>query len=94
MRGEVIAWVRVMPPNGVQWVEAMFHELDIVLKNIPAVLLHLCEYITNETILGHGEKVEGCSFAPPFQVHSDLFLQFFFAVVCATGKKVQTTKGA
>ena len=34
--------------TGVRWVEAMFHELDIVLENLPAILLHLPEYIEIE----------------------------------------------
>ena len=31
--------------TGVRWVEAMFHELDIVLENLRAVLEQLPEYI-------------------------------------------------
>ena len=37
----------------------MFYELDIVLENVPAVLLHLLEYINNEADLGCREKAEG-----------------------------------
>ena len=45
--------------TGVRWVEAMFHELDIVLENLPVALLHLPEYINNEATLGCREKAEG-----------------------------------
>ena len=42
--------------TGVRWVEAMFHELDIVLENLPAVVEHLPEYISHEADLGRREK--------------------------------------
>ena len=42
--------------TGVRWVEAMFHELDTVLENLPAVLVHLPEYIDHEADLGLREK--------------------------------------
>ena len=37
----------------------LFHELDIVLENLPATLLRLTEYIHNEVDLGRREKAEG-----------------------------------
>ena len=45
--------------TGVRWVEAMFHELDIVLENLPAILEHLPEYINHEADLGWREKAQG-----------------------------------
>ena len=79
-----------------RWVEAMFHELDIVLENMPAVVEHLPEYISHEADLGRREKAQGL-----FDALSHLLFKwtaaFFcdvFAVVCATSKKVQATRGA
>ena len=81
---------------GVRWVEAMFHELDIALENLPAVLLHLPEYINNEADLGRREKAQGLLDAllhPLFKFPAAFFCNVF-AVVCATSKKVQGTRGA
>ena len=50
--------------TGVRLVEAMFHELDIVLENFRAVLLHLPKYINNEADLGHREKAKSLLDAP------------------------------
>ena len=44
--------------------------------------------------VGEGRGLVGCSFAPPFQVHGGPFFCHVFAVVCATSKKVQATRGA
>ena len=82
--------------HGVRWVEAIFHELDIVLQNLPAVLLHLLEYITNETHLGHRAKAEDLLVAllhPPFRGMAARFLRCFCCGLCIS-KKVQTTRGA
>ena len=37
----------------------MFHELDIVLENLPPRLVHLPEYIDHEADLGRREKAQG-----------------------------------
>ena len=82
--------------TGVRWVEAMFHELDIVLENLLAVVEHLPEYISHEADLGRREKAEGLFVAlshPLFKLTAAFFCDVF-AVVCATSKKVQATKGA
>ena len=82
--------------TGMRWVEAMFHELDIVLENSLAVLLHPPECINNEADLGRREKVEGLLDAllhPLFKFTAAFFCDVF-AVVCATSKKVQTIRGA
>ena len=82
--------------TGVRWVEAMFHELDIVPENLPAVLEHLPEYINHEADLGRREKAQGL-FYPLSHSLFKFTATFFcdvFAVVCATSKKVQATKGA
>ena len=82
--------------TGVQWVEAVFHELDVVLENSPAVVLHLPEYIDNEADLGRREKAEGLLETlshPLFKLTAGFFCDVF-VVVCATNKKVQATKGA
>ena len=74
----------------------MFHELDIVLENLPDVLLHLLQYIDNEADLGRREKAEGLLDAllhPLFKFMAAFFCDFF-AVVCATSKKVQAIRGA
>ena len=76
--------------------EAIFHELDIVLENLPAVLLHLSEYINNEADLGRRGKAKGLLDAllhTLFKFTAAFFCDFF-AVVCATSKKVQGTGGA
>ena len=81
---------------GVRWVEAMFHELDIVLENLPVVLVHLPEYINHEADLGRREKAQGLFDAllyPLFKFTAAFFCNVF-AAVCATSKKVQATKGA
>ena len=82
--------------TGVRWVEAMFHELDIVLENLPAVVEHLPEYISHEADLGRREKAQGLFDAlshPLFKLTVAFFCDVF-SVVCATSKKVQATKGA
>ena len=74
----------------------MFHELDIVLGNLPTVLLHIPEYINDNTNLGRREKAEGLLYAlshPLFKFTAAFFCDFF-VVVCATSKKVQGTRGA
>mmetsp|Transcript_99400 Transcript_99400/g.167556 ORF Transcript_99400/g.167556 Transcript_99400/m.167556 type:complete len:375 (+) Transcript_99400:1-1125(+) len=74
----------------------MFHELDIVLENLPAVVEHLPEYISHEADLGRREKAQGLFDAlshPLFKLTAAFFCDVF-AVVCATSKKVQATKGA
>ena len=72
--------------TSVRWAEAMFHELDMVVENLPAVLLHLPENITDEAHLGRREKTHGLfnalSHPPPFQVHGGLFLQCFCSGMC------------
>ena len=82
--------------TGVRWVEAMFQEPDIVLENLPAVAEHLPEYISHEVDLGRREKAQGLFDAlshPLFKLTAAFFCDVF-AVVCATSKKVQATKGA
>ena len=82
--------------TGVRWVEAMFHELGIVLENLPAVLLHLPKYIEIEADCGRRDKAEGLLEAllhPLFKLTAAFFCDVF-AVVCATSKKIQATKGA
>ena len=82
--------------TGARWVEAIFHELDIVLENLPAVLEHLSDYISHEADLGRWEKAQGLFDAvshPLFKFTAAFFCDIF-AVVCATSKKVQATKGA
>ena len=81
---------------GVRWVEAMFHELDIVLENLPAVLLHLPEYINHEADLGRRKKAQGLfdALSRPFFKSTAAFFCDVFVVLCATSKKVQATKGA
>ena len=37
----------------------MFHEPDIVLENLPLVILHLPEYINHEADVGRREKAQG-----------------------------------
>ena len=74
----------------------MFHEVDIVLQNLPAVLLHKPEYFNNEVDLGCREKAEGLLAAhlhPCLKVTEASFCNIF-AAVCATNKKVLTTRGA
>ena len=74
----------------------MLHELDIVLENLPAVVEHLPEYISHEADLGRREKAQGLFDALShhlFKLTAALFCDVF-AVVCATSKKVQATKGA
>ena len=82
--------------TGVRWVEAMFHELDIVLENLLAVLEHLPEYINHEAELGRREKAQGLfdALSHPLFKFTAAFFCHVFAVVCATSKKVQATKGA
>ena len=82
--------------TGVRWVEAMFHELDVVLENLPAVLLHVPEYINHEADLGRREKGQGLfdALSHPLFKFTVAFCCDVFAVVCATSKKVQATKGA
>ena len=46
--------------TGVRWVEAMFHELDTVLENLPTVLVHLFQYISNEVDLGRSRDQSKC----------------------------------
>ena len=82
--------------TGVRWVEAMFHELDIVLENLHAVLLHLPEYIEIEADSGRRDKAAGLLEAllhPLFKPTAAFFFDVF-AVVCATSKKIQATKDA
>ena len=85
---------------GVRWVEAMFHELDIVLEILLAVLLHLPKNIEIEADSGRRDKAEGLLEAllhPLFKLTVAFFLRCFcnvFVVVCATSKKIQATKGA
>ena len=81
---------------GVRCVEAMFHALDFVLENFLAILMHLAEYIYNKADLGRREKAEGLLDAfshPPFKFMAAFFCALF-AVVCATSKKNQGTRGA
>ena len=65
----------------------MFHELDMVLENPPAVLLHTPEYNNNEAYVGHREKAQGLFDAlshPLFNFIAVFFFWNVFAVVCAT----------
>ena len=62
--------------TGVRWVEAMFYELDIVLENLLAVLLHLPEYIEVEADSRRRDKAEG-SFATPLQGDGCIFFAMF-----------------
>ena len=82
--------------TGVRWVEAMFHESDMILENLRAVLLHLPEYINNEADLGRREKAEGLldALSHPLFKFTAAFFCDVFAVVCATSKKIQGTRGA
>ena len=73
-----------------------FHELHVVLENSPAVVSHLPEYINGDVDLGRREKAEGLLetlLHPLLKLTAGLFCDVF-AVVCATNKKVQATKGA
>ena len=63
---------------------------------LPAVLEHLPEYINHDADLGRREKARGLFDAlshPLFKFTATFFCKVF-AVVCATSKKVQATKGA
>ena len=82
--------------TGVRWVEVMFHELDIVLENLPAVLEHLPECIDHEAKLGRREKAQGLfdALSHPLFKFTAAFFCDVFAMVCATSKKVEATKGA
>ena len=82
--------------TGVRRVEAVFHALDIVLENLLAALLHLPEYINHEVDLGRREKAPGLfdALSHPLFKFTTAFFCDVFAVVCATSKKVQATKGA
>ena len=74
----------------------VFHELDIVLENLPDVLLHLPEYIEIEANSRRRDKAEGLLEAllhPLFKLTAAFFCDVF-VVVCAMSKKIQATKGA
>ena len=81
---------------GVRWLEAMFHELDIVLQNLRAVLVHLPEFINHEADLGRRENAQGLfdALSHPLFKFTAAFFCDVFAVVCATSKKFPVTKGA
>ena len=82
--------------NGVRWVEAMCHELDIVLENILVVLLHNPEYIEIEADCGRRDKADGLLQAllhPLFKLNAAFFADIF-AVVGATSKEIQAANGA
>ena len=82
--------------TSVQWAEAMFHSLDIVLENLPVVLLSLPRYINSKVDLGHREKAKGLWAAlqhPIFKSTAALFWEVV-ALVHAPSKKVQTRRGA
>ena len=67
-----------------------------MLENLPAVVEHLSEYISHEADLGRREKAQGLFDAlshPLFKLTAAFFCDVF-AVVCATSKKVQATRGA
>ena len=71
--------------TGVRWVKAMFHELDIVLENLPAVVEHLPEYISHEADLGRREKAQGLFDAlsqPLFKLTAVFFLRCFCCGLC------------
>ena len=74
----------------------MFHELDIPLENLRAVLVYFPEYINHEADLGRTEKAQGLfdALSHPLLKFTAAFLCDVFAVVCATSKKVQATKGS
>ena len=82
--------------RGVRWVEAMFHGSDIIPENVPAVVLYLSKYITNEADLGCREKAEGLLDALLHHLFK-FTVAFFcdvFGVVCATSKKVRAIREA
>ena len=81
--------------TGVQWVEAMFHELDIVLENLPVVLLHLPEYINNEADLGRREKARACSmhFRTPFSSSRRPFFAMFLLWFVPQARKFKRPRG-
>ena len=71
--------------TGVRRVEAMFHELDIVLENLPVILLHLAEYIEIEVDSGQRDKAEGLLEAllhPLFKLTATFFLRCFCCGLC------------
>ena len=71
--------------TGVRWVEAMFHKLDIVLENLPCVLLHLPENIEIEADSGRRDKAEGLLEAllhPLFKLMAAFFLRCFWCGLC------------
>ena len=63
----------------------MFHELDIVLENLPAILLHLAEYIEIQADSGQRDKAEGLLEAllhPLFKLTATFFLRCFCCGLC------------
>ena len=74
----------------------MFHELDIVLENLPVILLHLAEYIEIEVDSGQRDKAEGLLEAllhPLFKPTATFFLRCFCCGLCHE-QKIEATKGA
>ena len=81
--------------TGVQWVEAMFHELDIVLEGLLAILLHRPEYINYEAALGVGRRLRACwHFCTTFSSLLRPCFPMFLHWCVPLAKKVHTTRGA
>ena len=84
--------------TGVRWVEAMFHELDIVPENLPTVLVYLFKCINNEVDLGRSrEKAEGLLDAlvhPLFKFTAAFFFAIFLLWFVPQARKKQASRGA
>ena len=82
--------------TAVGWVEVMFNEFDIVLENLPAILLHIPEYINNEADLRRRDKAQSLfdALSHPLFNFTAAFFCDVFVVVCATSKKARATRGA
>ena len=59
----------------------MFHELDIALENLPALVLHFLEYMSNEAHLRRREKAEGflTALLHPLLSSRQLFFAIFYS---------------
>ena len=74
----------------------MSHELHIVLENLPTARVQLPKYSNHEADLARRHKAQGLfnALSHPLFKFTAAFFCDVFAVVCATSKKVQATKGA
>ena len=74
----------------------MFHELDIVLENLPAVLVHPPEYIDHEADVGGREKAEGLFDAlshPLFKFTAAFFFAMFLLWFVPQARKFKRPRG-